>query len=95
MLRSAMIAAAAVALAASGATAAGKAPKPAPGAAQGAQAPSVVGYGREASYRTGPIGKGYSARDRHIADCLATYRGYDPATDKVVVRPGVARRCEL
>ena len=59
------------------------------------RAASVERYGTEAAYRTGPIGKGYSDRDRHVADCLASYPGYDPATDRVRVRPGVSRRCDL
>ena len=60
-----------------------------------AQAASAERQGSLASYRSEPIGQGYSARDRHIADCLASYRGYDPATDRVVLRPGVTRRCDL
>lgn len=67
-------------------------PKPAPAAVS---APSAAAYGVRASYRT-RTGKGYSARDRHRADCLATYPGaYDPASDTVRVRPGVTRPCRL
>ena len=59
-------------------------------------APSVERFSRPSSYRA-PAGQGhgYSARSRHIADCLATYRHYDPNTDQVRVRPGVSRRCGL
>jgi hypothetical protein len=60
-----------------------------------AQAASAERHGTQASYRTGPIGHGYSVRDRHIADCLASYRGYDPKTDRVVLRDGQTRRCGL
>jgi hypothetical protein len=83
------LSAAALALASLGAQA-----KP---AAKHAPAPaaSAERYGVTASYRTAPEGRGYSARDRHMADCLATYRSYDPRTDRVVLRPGVTRRCEL
>lgn len=68
--------------------------KPAP-----AHAPSAVSaerFGIPASYRApARQGHGYSVRSRHIADCLATYRHYDPDTDRVLLRPGVSRRCEL
>ena len=40
-------------------------------------------------------GHGYSERVRHISDCLATYPNYDWRTDRIRVRPGVTRRCEL
>lgn len=59
------------------------------------QAASAERHGKPASYRSEPIGHGYSARERRIADCLASYRGYDPVTDRIVVRPGVTRRCDL
>lgn len=52
-------------------------------------------FGTQASYRAAPRGHGYSAQARHVADCLATYRRYDPGTDRVLVRPGVTRRCGL
>jgi hypothetical protein len=60
-----------------------------------AGAASAERYGVAASYRTPSAGRGYSARARHMADCLATYRSYDPNTDKVVLRSGVSRRCGL
>jgi hypothetical protein len=60
-----------------------------------AAAPSAERYGVAASYRAPSPGRGYSARARHMADCLATYRSYDPSTDKVVLRGGVTRRCGL
>ncbi|HVI32792.1 hypothetical protein [Phenylobacterium sp.] len=52
-------------------------------------------FAQAASYRGPVMSHGYSARARRIADCLATYPGYNPKTDRVVVRPGVTRRCEL
>ena len=58
-------------------------------------APSAQRFAQPASYRGPVMSHGYSARVRRIADCLATYPGYDPKTDRVIVRPGVARRCDL
>jgi hypothetical protein len=78
----------------SGAQAAIANPHPNPPAAA-ARPPSAESYGVRASYRTQQPGKGYSARQRHMADCLATYRRYDPVSDRVRIRPGVSRRCEL
>ncbi|WP_133254320.1 hypothetical protein [Phenylobacterium deserti] len=40
-------------------------------------------------------GHGYSERARRISDCLATYPNYNWRTDRIQVRPGVTRRCEL
>jgi hypothetical protein len=67
------------------------APKPPPPPA----APSADRFGVPTSFRATSDGRGYSARDRHMADCLATYPGYNPKTDRVVVAPGVTRRCGL
>jgi len=39
--------------------------------------------------------QGYSDEARRIADCLATYPGYDHRTDQIEVSPGVNRRCPL
>lgn len=58
------------------------------------RSPSAESYGVRASYRT-ETGKGYTGRERHMADCLATYRRYDPVSDRVEIRPGVTRRCAL
>jgi hypothetical protein len=60
-----------------------------------APAPSAERHGVPTTDRAPALGQGYSARARHMADCLATYRTYDPDTDRVVVRPGVTRRCGL
>lgn len=60
-----------------------------------ATAPSADRFGVPTSFRATSDGHGYSARDRHMADCLATYPGYNPKTDRVVVAPGVTRRCGL
>lgn len=87
------------AVALTAATAAGAKPQPQPQPQPGAPttapaAPAAESYGVKTTYRAG-AGKGYTARERHMADCLATYRGYDPASDRIVVRPGVTRPCEL
>jgi len=65
-----------------------KAPERVPAAA------AAESYGVKTAYAN-RTGKGYTARERHMADCLASYPGYDPKTDRVVVRPGLTRRCEL
>lgn len=56
---------------------------------------SAQRFATDATARTPALGHGYSARALHIADCLATYPGYDPKTDRVVVRRGVSKRCDL
>jgi hypothetical protein len=63
--------------------------------ARPAPAASAERHGVPTTYRAPTPGQGYSAQSRHMADCLATYRSYDPNTDRVVVRPGVTRRCGL
>jgi hypothetical protein len=61
-----------------------------------AQAPSAERMGTPASARAPSPGHGYSERDRRMLDCLASSGGrYDPASDRIAVRPGVTRRCEL
>jgi hypothetical protein len=61
-----------------------------------AQAPSAERMGTPASYRTPTPGHGYSERDRRMLDCLASSDGrYDPSSNQIHVRPGVARRCDL
>jgi hypothetical protein len=60
-----------------------------------AAAVSAERFGVRANYVGPQIGHGYSARARHMTDCLATYPSYDPRTDRLVVRRGVTRRCEL
>ena len=68
--------------------------KPAP--KRPAAAASAERYGVATSYRAPTPGPGYTARARHIADCLATYSSrYDPHTDKVALRGGATRRCGL
>jgi hypothetical protein len=62
--------------------------------AKSPQAVAAQGYGLTANYTSGP-GKGYSAQARRAADCLATYPGYDPKTDRIAVAPGVVRKCSL
>ena len=52
-------------------------------------------YGMKASY-TGPqLDVGYSRSARRIADCLATFPGYDPKTDLIRLRSGATRHCRL
>lgn len=58
-------------------------------------APSAQRFAQAASHRGPEMSHGYSPRARRIADCLATYPGYDPKSDRVVVRPGVTRPCHL
>jgi hypothetical protein len=60
-----------------------------------AEAPSASAHAAPASYRAAALGKGYTARDRHAADCLASVPGYDPATDRVRLRGGASRPCTL
>lgn len=64
-------------------------------AARKISAASADRFGAQASYHGPALEHGYSARALRIADCLATYPGYDPKTDRVAVRPGVTRRCAL
>lgn len=55
---------------------------------------SVDAYGQQASYRGKVLDVGYSARARHMAECLASYPGaYDPKTDLVREGSGIARHC--
>ncbi|RAK60456.1 hypothetical protein DJ021_11890 [Phenylobacterium hankyongense] len=64
----------------------------------GARTPAAVSaerFGVRANYVGPQVGQGYSARARHMTDCLATYPTYDPRTDRVRVRRGVTRRCGL
>lgn len=87
------------------ATSAGAAPRPDPNppaspvrgakpAAPAARAPSAESRGVAASYQAGP-GHGYSPRDRRMLDCLASDPRYDPGSDRILVRPGVTRPCEV
>lgn len=56
---------------------------------------SVDRYAAPATYRGTQLEIGYSAKARRMADCLASYKGYDPRLDRVVVKPGVTRPCPL
>jgi hypothetical protein len=65
--------------------------------AQGQQlaANSAGRYGVQASY-TGPqLEVGYSTGTRRIADCLASFPGYNPKTDRIWSRTGPPQRCKL
>ena len=91
-MRVLMFAAILAALSAQGALAqapAKPAPRPAP------QAPSAMAHATPASARAPALGKGYAARDRHMADCLASAPGYDPRIDRVRLRSGATRPCSL
>jgi len=58
-------------------------------------AAAAARYGVQASY-TGPqLEVGYSAGARHIADCLASFPGYDPRTDLIRSPSGAVQRCSL
>jgi hypothetical protein len=58
-------------------------------------AASAARYGVQASY-TGPqLEVGYSTGARHIADCLASFPGYNPKTDRIHTPSGAIQRCRL
>jgi hypothetical protein len=57
------------------------------------EAASAERHGTPSSAREG--GVGYDARSRRMADCLASFRRYDPATDRIRIRPGVSQPCPL
>ena len=83
--------ASALALAATTAVAAPKAPA----AGQQIAANAVGRYAIQASY-TGPqLEVGYSTSTRRIADCLASFPGYNPKTDLIWSRSGPKQRCKL
>ena len=86
-----LLIAGAVALAAATAQAAPKEP------ARGQQvaANSVERHVIQATY-TGPqLEVGYSSSTRRIADCLASFPGYNPKTDLIWSRSGPKQRCKL
>lgn len=86
MRRDLILAAIGLALAASAAQAQTASPRP-------ATAVSAERFGVRADYRSPGFGHGYGLEARRQADCLATHPSYDPKTDRVIVRPGVSRRC--
>lgn len=56
---------------------------------------SVASYAVQAAH-TGPqLEVGYSSSTRRIADCLASFRGYNPKTDMIWARSGAKQRCPL
>lgn len=76
------------------ATAAQAAPKD-PARGQQIAANSVERHAIQASY-TGPqLEVGYSTSTRRIADCLASFPGYNPKTDFIWSRSGPKQRCKL
>lgn len=86
-----LLIAGALALAAATAQAAPKDP------ARGQQmaANSAERHAIQASY-TGPqLEVGYSSSTRRIADCLASFPGYNPKTDFIWSRSGPKQRCKL
>ena len=52
-------------------------------------------YAIQADYQSPSRGLGYSWQARRAADCLATYRNYDPKTNLISVAPGIVRKCDL
>jgi hypothetical protein len=83
--------ASALALAAATAQAAPKAPA----GGQVIAANAVGRYATQAAY-TGPqLEVGYSTSTRRIADCLASFPGYNPKTDLIWSRSGPKQRCKL
>jgi len=63
--------------------------------AQQIAANSVEHHAIQATY-TGPqLEVGYSSSTRRIADCLASFPGYNPKTDYVWSRSGPKQRCKL
>jgi hypothetical protein len=69
--------------------------QPAPVTAQTPVAVSAQRFAVPAVETTHLAPHGYSEEARRIADCLATYPGYDHRTDQIEVSPGVNRRCPL
>ena len=69
--------------------------RPVPVAARAPAAVAAQRFGVSAVEATHLAPHGYSSEARRIADCLASYPGYDHRTDRVEVRPGVTRRCPL
>ncbi len=56
---------------------------------------SVASYAVQAAY-TGPqLEVGYSTSTRRIADCLASFPGYNPKTDMIWSRSAPKQRCPL
>ncbi len=66
-----------------------------PARGQQMAANSVERHAIQASY-TGPqLDIGYSSSTRRIADCLASFPGYNPKTDLIWSRSGPKQRCRL
>jgi hypothetical protein len=66
-----------------------------PAGGQQIAANSVERHAIQASY-TGPqLEVGYSSSTRRIADCLASFPGYNPKTDFIWSRSGPKQRCRL
>lgn len=69
-------------------------PQQRPKTAPEPRAAAAEAHGVHASFRS-EAGKGYSARSRRMAECLASYPSYDPNIDRIRVRPGVTRPCDV
>jgi hypothetical protein len=67
------------------------------GAARGQQmaANSVERHAIPANYTGAQLEVGYSSSTRRIADCLASFPGYNPKTDLIWSRSGPKQRCKL
>ena len=69
--------------------------EPAPPARVQLAANSVTSYSVQAAY-TGPqLEVSYSTSTRRIADCLASFPGYNPKTDMIWSRTSPKQRCPL
>jgi len=56
---------------------------------------SATDYGVQAAHTGAQLDVGYSSSSRRIADCLASFSGYNPKTDMIWVRAGAKQRCPL
>ena len=90
-VRTLLIAAAALAAA----TTAQAAPKEPASGRQQIAANSVDRPAIPATYIGPQLEVGYSTSTRRIADCLASYPGYNPKTDLIWSRSGPKQRCKL
>ena len=90
-----LLIASALALTAASAQAAPKEPARGQQVAANSVANSVERHAIQATY-TGPqLEVGYSSSTRRIADCLASFPGYNPKTDLIWSRSGPKQRCKL
>jgi hypothetical protein len=77
------------------ATDAAQAAPDSPVRAQQFAANAAGAYATQAAHTGAQLEVGYSASTRRIADCLASFRGYNPKTDKIWSRTGPPQRCKI